>query len=113
MVADPAARAAALLAEGQIVGWFQGRMEFGPRALGHRSLLADPRREVVREQLNRRIKHRETFRPFGASVLAEDAEEWFTLPGDREGAVSCRNYMILAYRVRPERASAHSGRHAP
>ena len=102
-VANPAARAAALLAEGQIVGWFQGRMEFGPRALGHRSLLADPRREAVREQLNRRIKHRETFRPFGASVLAEDAEEWFTLPSDRDGAASCRNYMILAYSVRPER----------
>ena len=65
-VVDPAGLAASLLAEGQIVGWFQGRMEFGPRALGGRSLLADPRRAEIRDLLNRRIKHRESFRPFGA-----------------------------------------------
>ena len=62
---------------GQIVGWFQGRMEFGPRALGGRSLLADPRRTGLRDRLNRRVKHRESFRPFGASILAEDAADWF------------------------------------
>ena len=55
-------------------------MEFGPRALGGRSLLADPRRAEVRDALNRRIKHREPFRPFGASVLAEDAADWFADP---------------------------------
>ncbi len=66
--------AATLLADGQIVGWFQGRDEFGPRALGSRSLLADPRRADIRARLNRRIKHRESFQPFGASVLAEDAD---------------------------------------
>ena len=80
-VDDPARIAAAsLVADGQIVGWFQGRAEFGPRALGSRSLLADPRRPEVRETLNRRIKHREPFRPFGASVLAEDAADWFEFP---------------------------------
>ncbi|MFI5459870.1 MAG: carbamoyltransferase [Isosphaerales bacterium] len=103
-VQDPARMAATLLADGRFVGWFQGRMEFGPRALGGRSLLADPRRTGVRDALNRRIKHRESFRPFGASVLADDAADWFKLPGDRPGAVSCRDLMILAYPVRPERA---------
>jgi carbamoyltransferase len=103
---DPAAAAADLLAEGKIVGWFQDRMEFGPRALGNRSLLADPRRAGVRDELNRRIKRRESFRPFGASVLAEDAEEWFSIPRDREGARSCRGFMILAYCTRPERAAS-------
>jgi carbamoyltransferase len=101
---DPAGTAASLLADGRIVGWFQGRGEFGPRALGNRSLLADPRRAGIREELNRRIKHRETFRPFGASVLSEDAEDWFALPGDREGADSCRGSMILAYRVHADQA---------
>jgi carbamoyltransferase len=104
-VEAPARMAASLLADGQIVGWFQGRMEFGPRALGGRSLLADPRRAGIRDLLNRRIKHREPFRPFGASVLAEDARDWFKFPTDRPGAVACRNLMMLAYPVRPERAS--------
>jgi len=102
-VKDPSATAASLIASGQIVGWFQGRMEFGPRALGGRSLLADPRRLSVRENLNRHIKHREAFRPFGASVLAEHAAAWFEMPIDRPGAASCRNFMIVAYTVRPER----------
>jgi carbamoyltransferase len=80
-------------------------MEFGPRALGGRSLLADPRRLEIRDTLNRRIKHRESFRPFGASVLSNDMADWFQLPSDRAGAASCRNLMIAAYPVRPERAS--------
>jgi carbamoyltransferase len=102
---DPAGLAASLLADGQIVGWFQGRMELGPRALGHRSLLADPRRAQIRDTLNRRIKHRESFRPFGASILAEDIVDWIEIPTNRPGAASCRNLMILAYPVRPERAA--------
>jgi carbamoyltransferase len=105
MVDDPASLAASLLAAGQIVGWFQGRMEFGPRALGGRSLLADPRRAEMRDLLNRRIKHRESFRPFGASVLAEDAADWFEVPREHAGAASCRDLMILAYPVCPGRAS--------
>jgi carbamoyltransferase len=103
-VKDPADAAASLIADGLIVGWFQGRLEFGPRALGGRSLLADPRRPAIRDTLNQRIKHREAFRPFGASVLAEDAETWFEIPSDWTGAASCRNFMIVAYTVRPERA---------
>jgi carbamoyltransferase len=104
IVANPAITAASLVADGQVVGWFQGRDEFGPRALGGRSLLADPRRAEMRAALNQRIKHRESFRPFGASVLAEDAADWFLIPGDRPGAACCRQFMILAYPVRPARA---------
>ena len=67
------------LARGRVVGWFQGRMEFGPRALGNRSILADPRRPEMRDDLNRRIKFRESFRPFAPAVPAEDASRWFAL----------------------------------
>ncbi len=64
-------RTASAIADGKIVGWFQGRMEFGPRALGNRSILADPRSQEMKEVLNRRIKYREPFRPFCPSILAE------------------------------------------
>jgi carbamoyltransferase len=74
---SPARDAADMIADGKIVAWFQGRMEFGPRALGNRSLLADPRRADMRNILNRMVKHREDFRPFAPSVLAEHADEWF------------------------------------
>jgi carbamoyltransferase len=99
-VPDPELRAASLLADGRIVAWFQGRMEFGPRALGNRSLLADPRTFGMRERLNRRIKHRESFRPFAASVLEEEAATWFEFPTDRVGASASRDLMLLAYSVR-------------
>ena len=70
------------ISEGQIVGWFQGRMEFGPRALGARSILADPRCEKMQKNLNLRVKYRESFRPFAPSVLREDLIKWFTLDFD-------------------------------
>jgi carbamoyltransferase len=73
LVIDVAQRIAA----GEIVGWFQGRMELGPRALGHRSIVADPRRAEVKDVLNARIKHREAFRPFAVSVLADATGQWF------------------------------------
>jgi carbamoyltransferase len=94
---DPAAEAALCLKEGQLVGWFQGRMELGPRALGHRSLLADPRKRDFREILNERVKHREPFRPFAAAVLEEAASEWFELP---EPPCASRELMLLAYPVK-------------
>ncbi len=103
-VVDPAGVAAALIAEGFLVGWFQGRMEFGPRALGHRSLLADPRKAPIRDRLNRGIKHRESFRPFGASVLAEEAQRWFKMPRRRSRAALCRSFMNVAYPVRLKQA---------
>ena len=69
--------AANLINEGKIVGWFQGRMEFGPRALGNRSILADPRNPNMKEIINKKIKRRESFRPFAPSVLKEFQNEWF------------------------------------
>ena len=73
-------RVATELARGRLVFWFQGRMEWGPRALGNRSLLADPRREDMRELINSKVKCREPFRPFAPSVLDERAQEFFDLP---------------------------------
>ena len=80
----------AALAAGQIVGWFRGRMEFGPRALGARSILADPRRTDMQLRLNQKIKLREGFRPFAPAVLAEHAHEWFDLPHGQASP-----YMLL------------------
>jgi carbamoyltransferase len=84
---------AAALAGGSAVGWFQGRMEFGPRALGNRSILGDPRSPSMQKQLNLKIKYRESFRPFAPSVLAEDVAEWFEL--ERPSP-----YMLLVADVR-------------
>ena len=77
--ADVLTRSARLLADGKVIGWFQGRMEFGPRALGNRSMLADPRNPDMQRILNLRIKGRESFRPFAPAVMAEYAEEYFDL----------------------------------
>ncbi len=75
-------RAAQALADGQAVGWFSGRMEFGPRALGGRSILADPRNPTMQRTLNLKVKYRESFRPFAPSVLREDVADWFDLDID-------------------------------
>jgi carbamoyltransferase len=105
---------AALLAEGKIVGWFQGRMEFGPRALGGRSILADPRSEQMQSKLNLKIKFRESFRPFAPIVLHEHAHEWFDLRKDQESP-----YMLLVAPVREEHrvaiddTSLYTMRHDP
>lgn len=89
-------RTATIVAEGKIIGWFQGRAEWGPRALGNRSIVADPRRPEMKEILNRRIKHREIFRPFAPSILAESTGEWFEKSHPSP-------FMTLAYSVRPEK----------
>jgi carbamoyltransferase len=89
-------RAASIIAEGKILGWFQGRAEWGPRALGNRSIVADPRRPEMKEILNRRIKHREIFRPFAPSILAEATGEYFEKSHPSP-------FMTLAYAVRPEK----------
>lgn len=86
---------AKLVAEGNIVGWFQGRMEVGPRALGNRTLLADPRNPKIRDVLNMKVKHREYFRPFAPSVLVEKADEWFRIP---KKSISS-DFMLFAYDV--------------
>jgi carbamoyltransferase len=85
---------ARLLADGNVFGWFQGGSEFGPRALGNRSILADPRRADMKDKLNKRVKHRQAFRPFAPVVLAERAHEIFE--EHRESP-----FMLLAERVRP------------
>lgn len=84
------------IAAGKVTGWFQGRVEWGPRALGQRSILADPRRAEMKEVLNRRIKHRELFRPFAPSILEEAAGEYFERAHPSP-------FMTFAYRVRPEK----------
>jgi carbamoyltransferase len=90
------AETARLLAQGNVFGWFQGRSEFGPRALGNRSILADPRTAEMKDKLNKRVKHRQAFRPFAPVVLAERAHEIFECDG-RDSP-----FMLLAERVRPE-----------
>ena len=70
------------ISEGKVIGWFQGRMEWGPRALGNRSILGDPRRADMKEILNAKIKRRESFRPFAPSILREAVSEWFEQDDD-------------------------------
>jgi carbamoyltransferase len=86
------------IAQGKVVGWFQGRMEWGPRALGNRSIVVDPRRPEMKDILNKRVKHREPFRPFAPSVLEEYTGEYYehSYPSP---------FMLLAYKVRPEKRS--------
>ena len=91
-----AAGVAAKLAEGNVVGWFQGRMEFGPRALGNRSILGDARNPEMQKKMNLKIKYREGFRPFAPAVLEEDIQEYFDL--DRRSP-----YMLLVTPIREER----------
>src|SRR4029434_2007732 len=81
-------RTARLLAEERVVGWFQGRMEFGPRALGARSILGDPRSPRMQSVLNLKVKYRESFRPFAPSVLRADVANWFDMDVDSP-------YMLL------------------
>jgi len=88
---------AARLSNGEVVGWFQGRMEYGPRALGNRSILGDPRSTRMQSVMNQKIKMRESFRPFAPAVLAEHAEEWFEVPRHQASP-----YMLLIGSVRPD-----------
>jgi carbamoyltransferase len=98
---DLISRTAGLLASENVVGWFQGRMEFGPRALGARSILGDPRSPKMQAQMNLKIKFRESFRPFAPSVLKEKCAEWFELTHESP-------YMLLVAPVKQERRIAMS-----
>lgn len=91
---DPVGTAAELLAQGRIVGWFQGRCEFGPRALGNRSILADPRRADMKDRINAAVKFREPFRPFAPSVPEEHSDDYFEPVGGSP-------YMLRVTRVKP------------
>ena len=84
------------LASEQVVGWFQGRMEFGPRALGARSIIGDPRSAAMQKTMNLKIKYRESFRPFAPAVLREDVAEWFEIDADSP-------YMLLVANVAAQR----------
>ena len=95
--ADLCELAAESLDQGQVVGWFQGRMEFGPRALGARSLLGDPRSEKMQSLMNQKIKFRESFRPFAPVVLKEHVHEWFEMRPGQESP-----YMLLVADVLPK-----------
>lgn len=98
-VSEVPGEVAKLLADGKIVGLLQGRMEFGPRALGGRSILGDPRSPAMQSLMNLKIKFRESFRPFAPSVLREEAAKWFAFSGDSP-------YMLLCADVAPERRRA-------
>jgi carbamoyltransferase len=89
-------RTASEVAEGKVVGWFQGRMEWGPRALGNRSIVCDPRRDDMKSILNSKIKRRESFRPFAPSVLEESVADWFEEDDDVP-------FMMQVFQIRPEK----------
>src|SRR5919197_6388932 len=93
---DLLAHVAGRIAAGDVVGWFQGRMEFGPRALGNRWIVVDPRRHDMRDILNERIKHREPFRPFAPSILADATAEWYEQDHPSP-------FMVLVYKTRPDK----------
>jgi len=95
---DPAKAAAELLSQGKILGWFQGRMEFGPRALGSRSILADPRDPEMNAKVNNAVKFREWWRPFAPSLLAEAAPEYLESAFDSP-------FMVVTAQVKPEKRS--------
>ncbi|MBI4727403.1 carbamoyltransferase [candidate division TA06 bacterium] len=95
---QPSVEAARLLALGKVIGWFQGRMEFGPRALGNRSIIADPSKPEMKNIVNAKVKFREPFRPFAPAILLEDRERFL-----RDSTPS--PYMLLAFKVKPEMAN--------
>ena len=99
MVPDVDRETAELLVQGKIVGWFQGRMEFGQRALGNRSILADPRRDDMKELLNRYVKFREPFRPYAPAVLDEHVGDWFEIEEGRKVP-----FMESVHLIKPEKA---------
>jgi carbamoyltransferase len=89
---------AELIAQGKVVGWFQGKMEFGPRALGNRSILADPRDPSMKDRINEKVKRRESFRPFAPAVLEEEASEYFDMTG-----LDDSNYMLFTVPVHKDK----------
>jgi carbamoyltransferase len=91
-------KTASAIADGKVIGWFQGRMEWGPRALGNRSILGDPRRADMKDVLNVKIKRRESFRPFAPSILRECVSEWFEVDHDVP-------FMLQVFQVQEYRRS--------
>src|SRR5213078_1158246 len=100
-LAAACAEAARLIAQGRVVAWYRGRMEFGPRALGHRSILADPGGAEMRDRINAMVKMREAFRPFAPAVSLEEVDRWFEVAPGTE-----LPFMIMTVDVRPEHRAA-------
>jgi carbamoyltransferase len=100
-LAETCAEAARLIADGKVIAWYRGQMEFGPRALGHRSILADPSRPEMRDRINAMVKMREAFRPFAPAVTLEQVDRWFEVAPGTE-----LPYMITTVDVRPEHRPA-------
>lgn len=100
---DPAEAAAEMIAQNKVIGWFQGKMEFGPRALGNRSILANPSAPDIQQVVNQKIKFREGFRPFGASLLEEDLSENF------DGNLPTSPYMTITYQTKTEKIKLLQG----
>jgi len=100
-LAETCAEAARLIADGKVIAWYRGQMEFGPRALGHRSILADPGGPEMRNRINAMVKMREAFRPFAPAVTLEQVDRWFDVPPGTE-----LPYMIATVDVRPEYRAA-------
>jgi carbamoyltransferase len=96
-------RVAEVIASANVVGWFNGRMEFGPRALGSRSILGDPRSEKMQSVMNLKIKFRESFRPFAPSVLAEKVKDWFDMDGVEQRSDFSSPYMLIVGRVKKDK----------
>lgn len=96
-------RVAEAVAGGNVVGWFNGRMEFGPRALGSRSILGDPRSAEMQSVMNLKIKFRESFRPFAPSILAESAKDWFDLDGVEKRSDFSSPYMLIVGHVKKDK----------
>src|SRR5207237_6392663 len=100
-LAETCAEAAKLIKAGRVLGWYRGRMEFGPRALGHRSILADPGHPEMRDRINAMVKMREAFRPFAPAVSLEEVDRWFEVTPGTE-----LPFMIMTVDVRPEYRAA-------
>jgi len=101
-----------MLLRGQVIGWYQGRFEWGPRALGNRSILADPRREEMKDIVNRKIKFREPFRPFAPAVLEERAQDFFVI--DKPEECYPARFMLMVAEVKDDKravipATTHMG----
>jgi carbamoyltransferase len=101
-ITDIESTTARLISQGYVVGWFQGAMEFGPRALGNRCILADPRNPDIRAVLNAKVKHREAFRPFAPSVLIEKVDQWFHIRKPTQAS----DYMLIAYPTKEQARKA-------
>jgi carbamoyltransferase len=96
------APAAKLIRDGRVIAWYRDRMEFGPRALGHRSILADPGHPEMRDRINAMVKMRESFRPFAPAVAAEQVQDWFDVPPAKDRSNEVAGHSAFARAISEE-----------